>query len=154
MAGALSRHPVVTDPSMQALRGAAVGEPVLAHSPQGAPAFWLVPLLSGPRACGFSRVGLDGRIAQMGSFGAGGHDVAAWPEADFFRQPPLRVLDEVRTRHLGAPLAEPVFAYDGSPARWGWCIAVGEPASSVVYITPGGWYEKPPERAVPPAREG
>ena len=142
------------DPLLRALRSAVVGNPVLARSPDGAPAFWLVPLEVRQRACGFARVELTERVAQLSAFGAGADDVSSWPEADFFRRPPARVLDEVRAKYSGAQLAEPVFSYDGSPAKWAWRVTVGEPATSVVYITPGGWYERAGSRAVQPGREG
>lgn len=139
---------------MQALRGAMIGNPVLAHSPEGAPAFWLVPLEIKHHACGFARVELSEQVAQVSSFGAGPQDHASWPAVGFFRRPSARVLDEVRAKHVGAPLSEPVFSYDGSPSKWAWRVAVGTPATSVVYITPGGWYERPASRAAQPGREG
>jgi hypothetical protein len=137
---------------MQVLRAATVDEPLLAHHPQGTAAFWFVPLLSGTRVCGFARVELDGRVAQVASFGAGPRDTAAWLEADFFRRPPQHLLEAVRSRHPGLPIGAPVFGYDGSPARWAWRVLVGQPASSVAYITPGGWYERPVERGRPVPR--
>ena len=151
---ALARTPVPGDPAMRALGGAVIGTPALARSPEGAPAFWLVPLEIRARTCGFARVELSGVVAQVGSFGAGTEDTSSWPEADFFRRPPARVLDEVRAKHAGAPLAEPMLSFDASPAKWAWRVAVGEPVSSVVYITPGGWYERPSPRAMRPGREG
>jgi len=151
---AVDRAPVSSDPSMRALRDAVVGDPVLARSAEGEPVFWLVPFEVGDQVCGFARVELSGRVAQVSRFGAGADDRASWLKADFFRRPPARILDEVRAKHPGLPLAEPALSYDDSPAKWGWRIAVGRPMISVAYITPGGWYEKPVSRGVRHDREG
>jgi hypothetical protein len=128
------------DASTRALHAAQVGEPALVRAPGGEPAFWLVPLLIGERACGYARVGLDGQVAQLSQFGAG---EAAWPPAAYFKQVPAAWLAEIRARHPGEAVAEPVLSYDGSPAKWAWRIGLGDGAC-VAYVVPGGWYEKPP----------
>jgi hypothetical protein len=137
---------------MRRVREATIGEPALARSADGEPAFWLVPFESGGRACGFARVDLSGRVAQISAFGAGADDTASWPEADFFRRTPPGSLSDIRARHPGLPLAEPVLSYDGNSAKWAWRIAIGEPAKAIAYVAPGGWYEKPP--GAPQDREG
>lgn len=139
----MSSHPVSTDPALAALAAAEVGAPLLAGDAAGAPAFWLVPLLQGDRACGYAHVDLAGRVTQVSSFGAGPRDTAAWPPARYFSAPPQALVDEVQARHPGAPLGAARFSFDTSPARWGWRIAVGSPASSVAFLSPAGWYEKP-----------
>jgi hypothetical protein len=148
----ISRAPVSGDPSMPALRECTVGEPALVRSADGASAFWLVPFEIGDRACGFARVELSGRIAQVSQFGAGADDRASWPQAEFFRRPAARVLDDIRAKHPGLALAEPVLSFDGSPAKWAWRVAIND--SAAVYITPRGWYEKAAARGAPPDREG
>src|SRR5512140_89798 len=77
---ALARSPVADDPAMQVLPSAVIGTPLLARSPEGAPAFWFVPLEIGQRACGFARVELSEQVAQISSFGAGTRSEASWPE--------------------------------------------------------------------------
>ena len=150
----LGRPPVSTDPAMSDLREAVVGDPVLARSPHGTPAFWLVPLLLGTHAGGFARVDLSCRVTQIGRFGAGPKDHASRPEAAFFRQPPPGPLAQLQDRHAGQPMTKPVFSYDGSPAKWAWRIAVGQPVTTVAFITPGGTYEKPASAPSLPDREG
>lgn len=131
---------------MAALRDAEIGAPLLAGDDDGVPAFWLVPLLHGDRACGYARVDLGGRVAQVGTFGAGTHDTAAWPPAHYFSAPPQQFVDEVRLRHPGAPLGAARFSFDTSPARWAWRIAIGDAAETIAYLSPGGWYEKAARR--------
>ena len=132
----LGRPPVSTDPALSDLCGAVVGDPVLARSPRGAPAFWLVPLLVGNHAGGFARVDLSCRVAQIGRFGAGPRDRASWPEAAFFREPPPECLTRLQVRHAGQPMSKPTFSYDGSPAKWAWRTAVGQPVTTVAFISP------------------
>jgi hypothetical protein len=153
-AAEVRRAHVADDPAMRGLREAAAGDAALVYSPAGDPAFWLVPFESGDRACGFARVELSGRVSQVSVFGAGAADRASCPPAEFFRRPPARVLDEVRAKHPGRTLGEPVLSYDATPAKWAWRIPVDGPAGSVVYATPGGWYEKALPRGSPPDREG
>lgn len=130
------------DATIRTLRAARVDEPALVRTPTGEPAFWLVPLVAGDLACGYARVELDGRVAQLSQFGAGEGDRSAWPQAEFFRRPPAPRLAEIRAQHPGAAWAEPLLSYDGSPAKWAWRIAIGDGAR-VAYVLPGGWYEKP-----------
>jgi hypothetical protein len=153
-AAEVRRAPVAGDPALRELRKASVGDAALVRSPDGDPAFWLVPFESGDRACGFARVELNGRVAQVSAFGAGAADRASWPAAEFFRRPPARALEEVRAKHLRLTLGEPVLSYDGTPAKWAWRIPVGGPAGFDVYVTPGGWYEKPISRDGARDREG
>lgn len=130
------------DATSRTLRAARVDEPALVRAPTGEPAFWLVPLVVGDLACGYARVELDGRVAQLSQFSAGEADRSALPHASFFRQPPAPQLAEMRAQHPRAALAEPLLSYDGSPAKWAWRIAIGDGAR-VAYVLPGGWYEKP-----------
>lgn len=128
------------DTTMQALRDALPGPPALVRAPTGAPAFWLVPFERDGLACGYARVGLDGRLGQLSQFGANASDRAAWPQASYFQQAPQAALAEIRARHPQADLGEPVLSYDGSPAKWAWRVTLGEGAR-VAYVLPGGWYE-------------
>jgi hypothetical protein len=152
VAAEIERAPVLTDPLMGALRNAVVGEPVLARTADDEPAFWLVPIEAGDRACGFARVELSGRVAQVGRFGGGSDDTQSWPKANFFREPPVRFLNEIRAKYPGLRLTKPVLSYDGSPAKWAWRIGIGEPVNSIAYVSTGGWYERP--QNTPHDREG
>jgi hypothetical protein len=154
VAAALNRHPVVDDPTMADLRRARVGEPVLARSPGGVPAFWIVPLEAGTRVPGFARVELDRRVAQIGRLGASADDPSTWSGAAFFRGPAETTLNEIRARHQTAALSQPELSYDGSPAKWAWLVKVGEPATRFIFITAGGWYERPAEQDTDSGREG
>lgn len=123
------------------------GTPLLAHSPGGAPAFWIVPLHAGQRVPGFARVELNRRVAQIGRLDSA---------ATYFEGPAQTTLAEIRARHPQAPLTQPELSYDGSPAKWAWLIKLGEPATRFVFVTPGGWYERPArdDQAGPDEREG
>lgn len=146
VAAALRKSPVADDPTMVDLRGAEAGAPLLARSPGGAPAFWIVPLQAGSRAVGFARADLSGRIAQIGRF-------ASSVDAAFFEEP-AAALEEVRAKHPTVPLSQPQLSYDGSPAKWAWLVEVGDPATHFVFVTPGGWYERPARDDAASGREG
>jgi hypothetical protein len=139
---------------MAALKGAEAGAPVLARSPGGTPAFWIVPLEAGTRVFGFARVELNRRVAQIGRFGASADDPSTSPEAAFFRGPPATAMKEIRAKHPTAPISQPQLSYDGSPAKWAWLVKVGDPATRFVFVTPGGWYERPAREDAASGREG
>ncbi len=139
---------------MAGLRGADAGAPVLARSPGGAPAFWIVPLEAGARVPGFARVELNGRVAQIGRFAASADDPSAAPEVSFFQGPPAAALKEIRAKYSKAPLSQPELSYDGSPAKWAWLVKVGDPVTCFVWVTPGGWYERPTRNDAPSGGEG
>jgi hypothetical protein len=128
---------------MAALRAAEVGAPILARAPEGAPAFWIVPLTAEKRAAGFARVELNGHVAQIGRFGDPADERTAGLAADFFEGPPMTVMNEIRARHSSVPFSHPQLSYDGSPAKWAWLVKIGDPATRLVFVTPGGWYERP-----------
>ncbi len=139
---------------MAALRGVEAGAPVLARSPGGTPAFWIVPLEAGTRVLGFARVELNSRVAQIGHFGASADDPSTSPEAAFFQGPPATAMKEIRAKHSTAPISQPQLSYDGSPAKWAWLVKVGDPATRFIFVTPGGWYERPARDDAASGREG
>ncbi len=138
---AISRPPVSSDRSMEWLCRCAVGAPVLACSPEGIPAFWIVPLEIDRYACGYAKADLQARVGQIASLGIGAGQSEGCPDSDFFRRPPDGALKEIRGRYAGMVLGEPLFSYDRTPAKWGWRVTVGLPVVKVVFINPGGWYE-------------
>ena len=131
-------EPYASDPALAAVLQAAVGTPALVRSPEGHPAFWIVPFVEGLSACGFARVELGGRVSQLGSFGAGPLDRGAWPRAEFFEKPPPTSIEEIRQRHPHSTFGEPMLSYDRSPARWGWRIELGGDVGTA-FIATGGW---------------
>ena len=151
---ALTHPPVRGDRALQAAQQANVGMPALVRTPEGQPAFWLVPLESGRQACGYVRVELSHKIGQVSSFGAGAEDREAWPEADFFHNPPARFISEIRARYPGAALKDPVLSFDGTPAKWGWRIELSNPSGIVVFVSPQAWYVRSDPPAQPANREG
>lgn len=135
---ARKQPPVSGNPQFQALKGARAGEPLAVMTPEGQPAFWIVPFVRRERACGYVQVELSGDVGQVGLFGVG--DAASWIDSGYFREPPPKAIEEIRARHPGEPLSEPLFSYDHSPARWGWRI---DGPTWMAFIGPGGWYERP-----------
>ena len=159
-----SRPPVSSDPRFEAVRRGQVGSAVPVSSPDGAPAFWLVPFELDGRACGVARVELTSAVSQIATFGSGPADRGAWPEASFFEHPPPGLVAQAAERHPTLESSTARLSYDGTPAKWGWRIDTrpGEfedpPLSgqegTVVFITPGGWYTRAVRRAAGANREG
>lgn len=146
MRAALAQPPVRDDPLFATARRAQIGRPALVRTPDGAPAFWLVPLVIEGHACGLAQVGLGGEAARLAILGGTPDDRGSWVEAAFFERPPPELVAEVVARYGGQTLTAPTLSYDGSPARWAWRLAVGVADTGVtsVFITPGGWYVRGP----------
>ncbi len=134
------------NPAFSAVMRGEIGSPAMVHAPEGREAFWLVPFIVGDSACGFARVELSHKVSQIGIFGSGPEDRPSWIDASFFEGPPPEMLDAVRTRYSGPAVSEPVLSYDKTPARWGWRIEIGDQVKTIVFVTPGGWYEQVPTK--------
>ena len=133
------------NPMFSAVLGAEIGTPAMVHTPEGKEAFWLVPILRGDFACGFARVELSHKVSQIGIYGSGPEDYASRIDASFFEKPPSRLLDAIRSRYSWMKISEPVLSYDKTPARWAWRTEIGDNVKTIVFITPGGWYEQAPK---------
>jgi len=123
---------------------AKVGSPAMVYTPEGTPAFWMVPFIVEDSACGFARVELSYEVSQIGAFGSNPKDRSSWIDATFFERPPSKVLADIQAWYLGSVLSEPVLSYDASPTKWAWRIKVEDKIESVAFITPCGWYERSP----------
>ena len=129
------------------VRKAKIGSPVIVYTPAGEPASWLVPFLQKDRVCGFAQVDLSLNVGSIGIFGASADDFASWLDASFFEKPPEKYLSEIKKRYPKSIITGQIFSYDKSPSKWGWRLEVkeGNAAQSVIFINPGGWYERPPD---------
>lgn len=138
------RARLIDDKKLSSIKNAEVGSPVLIHTPEGDPSYWLVPLLEKGFACGFVSVQLSGRVSRLGIFGSAPEDSSSWIDASFFEKPPPKMLFEIEAKYLGLTIAEPIFSYDANPSRWAWRVEIldKDEIRSVVFITPGGWYER------------
>jgi hypothetical protein len=151
---ALTQPPVRDDPALGNLQQASVGTPALVRTSEGQPAFWLVPLESGRQACGYVRVELYHKVATVGAFAIGAESRGAWPEADFFHDPPARFIREIRAMHHGATVKSSMLSFDGTPAKWGWRIELSHPPGIVAFVSPHGWYLQSDSSAKAGEREG
>lgn len=139
---ARKQPPAEDDTKFSSVRNAEVGSPIMVYSPEGKPAFWMVPFLVKGLACGFAYVELSGKVSKFGIFGSAPEDRPSWVDASFFKNPPNALFAEIRAKFSGSIISEPIFSYDTSPARWAWRIEVKNKIRTVIFITPGGWYER------------
>jgi hypothetical protein len=150
---ARKQSPAAKDPKFSVVKDAKVGLPVMVYTPEEKPAFWMVPFLIENRACGFAFVELSGKISKLGILGSTPEDRLSWIDVSFLKKPPASILAEIQAKFPGLKASEPILSYDTSPARWAWRVEIKNKIKSIVFITPGGWYErKPSERDI--SREG
>lgn len=142
------RARLIDDKKLSSLKKAEVGSPVLILTPEGDPSYWLVPLLEKSSVCGLVSVELSGRVSRLGILGSAPEDSSSWIDASFFEKPPPKMLFEIEAKYLGLTIAEPIFSYDANPSRWAWRVEIRDKDEirSVVFITPGGWYERALEK--------
>lgn len=119
------------------------GEPVMVETPEGAPAYWLVPLVAASRAIGFARVDAAGRVAAIGVTCRTPGRVQDCPRlvtglsaAEALAAAPLEP---------GEAASPPRYVHDGPPGREAWLIATrraGRP-HRWIFVTAGGAYARP-----------
>lgn len=145
------RSRLIDDKKLSSLKKAEVGSPVLILTPEGNPSYWLVPLLEKGFACGFVSVELSGRVSRLGIFGSAPEDSSSWIDGSFFEKPPPKMLFEIEAKYLGLTISKPIFSYDANPSRWAWRVEIRDKDQirSVVFMTPGGWYERASETISP-----
>jgi len=145
VASASKQSPVADDAKFSIVRDAEIGSPVMVYTPEGEPSFWMVPFVLKNSACGFAYVELSGKVSKFGIFGSTPEDHSSWIDASFFKKPPDAIIVEIQAKFSGLTISKPVFSYDTSPARWAWRIEVKNKIRTIIFITPGGWYERPSE---------
>jgi hypothetical protein len=135
---------IVNDEKFSFLKKAKVGSPIMVYTTEGEPTFWLVPLMANNLACGFAQVELSSQVSKIGIFGSTPNDSQSWIKASFFKEPPSEILTEIQSVFSEDTISEPVFSFDISPARWAWMLKIKSKnnTTSVIFITPGGWYKR------------
>ncbi len=142
-ADSLRKQPhIASDEGLAVLQEAAVGRPAMMYTPENEPCSWIVPFLKQNRACGFATVDLSGAVCRAGVFGRDSENGNGWIDADFFQRPPAKIIEEINDRYPEARMKTPFFSYDETPDDWAWRIEMFHIVQSVVFIVPGGWYER------------
>lgn len=145
---ARKRTPIVNDSNFLSVMNAEIGSPAMVYTPEGKQAYWLAPFLLKGFMCGFARVDLPCKVSQIAIFGSSYNDQLSWIDANFFDRPPSHFLKEIQTRYSELTISEPILSYDKSPAKWAWRTEImkEDKVKFIVFITPGGWYEKVPDK--------
>jgi hypothetical protein len=143
------------DPLFAPWTDASVGEPILVRSTDGRPAYWLAPIEHAGRAIGFVRVSLAGEVAAAGVLY---RDVRRAGDAPALvtRLDAETALARAREAVPGSePIGDAVYVHDGPPGREAWMVRLRDPdrATRVVFVTPGGTYERDPAGAPRADRE-
>jgi hypothetical protein len=119
------------------------GTPVLVHTPEGAPAYWLVPLVAAARAIGFARVDQAGAVAAIGITCRTPGRVEACP-----RLVTVLSASEALARaklRPGETARPPRYVHDGPPGREAWLIETerGGRPHRWIFVTAAGAYDRP-----------
>jgi hypothetical protein len=126
----------------------------MVSAPDGTPAYWVVPFVLEERMCGFALIDRNGRVVQIATFGGSPTDSASWPEVAFFERPPAALVSSARSQYPDLRLEDAALSYDGSPSKWGWRIESGVGDGTLLFVTPAGWYARPPGSVPDRTREG
>ena len=125
------------DPTWAQWQNAVAGAPVLVHTMEGAPSYWLVPIDatggSQDSFAGFVRVTLSGRVAAAGRMGGRTNVVTGITSDDARRAAAAAVQPD-------AAIGTPVFVHDGPPGRDGWRVDVttADGKQRILLVTRGG----------------
>ncbi len=139
----ISKGYIKKDILFQNLINTAPGTPVPVHSPDSGhrQEYWMVPYVSGSTAYGFAVYDSGQKLVRVGVFGAGGStDHIA---AEYFVRPPSGQIEDIKNKYRDFVMAEPVFSYDKTPAKWSWRLELskGGKETVILYILPESWYE-------------
>ncbi|WP_127996368.1 hypothetical protein [Piscinibacter defluvii] len=156
-----ARARAVADDGLRALRGegdallapwpdAAMGDAVLVHALDGAPSYWLVPMVVRGRAVGFARVGADAQLIAIGVTCRSAQALDACP-ADVTGLSADEALERVRAQgHLavGEVPGAVRYVHDGPVGREAWLVETrrGGAACRWFFVTPAGHYDRPAGR--------
>jgi hypothetical protein len=143
------------DPLFSPWTQARVGEPVLVKRVDGRPSYWLVPVEFESRTIGFVRVTQTGKAVAAG---------VLYRDPAQLETAPRTVTGITSTEALSSikdilepedVVDEPSYVHDGPPGREAWMIAVRKPTGleRILFVTSGGWYERPVEEVGQPPSE-
>lgn len=136
-----------SDPNLKAWKEADIGTPLLVHTTEREPSFWIVPVSLGRRVIGEIEVGLEGSILGHSYFCRDPSDlscpsvVTRITSEEALRQAEDHLKDY---REKKVDISEPLFTHDGPRNRLAWMIEViekGEPKTRF-FVTPGYVYKK------------
>lgn len=121
------------------------GEPEQVSTPDGVPAYVLVPDRRDDGVVAVARVLPDGRVASVARLAMPAPDCAA--AVTGLAAPKIRALaEEIAREHDGALLAEPLLVHDGPVGREAWLLVLKIPGGALrwVFATAGGTYARAP----------
>jgi hypothetical protein len=121
----------------------AAGHPERVYSPEGHPAYWLVPGLVGGRIQGIARILEGGRVATVGGLRAAATDCAQ-AVTGLCASEAFRLTKGLAVQYPDAEISRPLLVSDGPVGREAWLYHVKSAAQDLwIFATGGGVYSRP-----------
>jgi hypothetical protein len=121
-----------------------VGRPERVYSPEGRPAYWLVPGLHQGQIQAVSRILPDGRVATIGLLKAPVADCAA-AVTGLSATRVVGVSRDLTAQYPADDISQPMLVHDGPVGREAWLYTVTSAPGTELWIfaTAGGTYSRP-----------
>ena len=120
-----------------------VGVPERVYSPEGRPAYWLVPGLVGGQIKAIARILEGGRVATVGAIGAATTDCAQ-AVTGLSATEASELTKDLAVQYPAAEIVRPLLVRDGPVGREAWLYHVRSTAQDLwIFATGGGVYSRP-----------
>jgi hypothetical protein len=119
------------------------GDPERVYSPEGQPAYWLVPGLANGQIRGIARILEDGRVATAGALRAAAADCAQ-AVTGLSATGAAQLANDLAAQYPGAEAFGPLLVHDGPVGREAWLCHVQSTTHDLwIFATGGGVYSRP-----------
>lgn len=124
----------------------AVGDPERVYSPEGHPAYWLVPGLVGGQIQAIARILEGGRVATVGGLKAAVADCAK-AVTGLSASEASQLMKDLAAQYPSAEISRPLLVHDGPVGREAWFYPIRSTVHDLwIFATGGGVYSRPPDR--------
>jgi hypothetical protein len=121
----------------------AVGAPERVYSPEGRPAYWLVPGLVSGQIQAIARILDGGRVATVGGLRAAAADCAQ-AVTGFSATEASQLTNDLAMQYPAAEISAPLLVRDGPVGREAWLYHARSAAQNLwIFATGGGVYSRP-----------
>ena len=127
-------------------RSAELGEPLLVHSSETRPVFWIIPVTLGGRVLGHLTIGLEGNLKGHSYFYSNPDDISMLPYVvtRITADEALKQAEQITRTYPGSQIEDPIYVVDEEKGWLAWLIRVKRSGRTVsnVFVQPGYVYER------------